>query len=462
MHINRHAGPTASITRDVQKLELIELMMFEMFFRGFFQGGEPNIVRTGLALYSSMMAVELSAHDCHDATQRRSLQAVVDAVASIVKLEMVEMESRLKAELLSIQLPVTPAGSLASATAAPTDRAQTDRLRPSTSMCSWAGSLTTELVPKSSYSGAESSLTTALFTESSVQPGERSTLADPSRFTMKPKESDAQRSQRQRCERVLEKYANDAVYGKNNQYDGETSLRYEDASATAASSDAAHTFGSTTVVSRAAHNFLERRRRKHDFAVEHTKELPHGVLHPSGNFRQRWDATAIALVLYLSITLPYRLAFVEHDVALLLAIDVVIDVFFLLDLAVNATTAYYHEDHLVSGRRAIVQNYVTSWLVADLVASFPVRAFHSDPHHDRLLTTATLSAAALTTAALTTAALSPPQRRIRSTAALRLSFPVESAAFPATRSHRLTGYTASLRPAMAAPTTPRHCVRSRW
>ena len=106
MHINRHAGPTASITRDVQKLELIELMMFEMFFRGFFQGGEPNIVRTGLALYSSMMAVELSAHDCHDATQRRSLQAVVDAVASIVKLEMVEMESRLKAELLSIQLPV--------------------------------------------------------------------------------------------------------------------------------------------------------------------------------------------------------------------------------------------------------------------------------------------------------------------------------------------------------------------
>ena len=49
------------------------------------------------------------------------------------------------------------------------------------------------------------------------------------------------------------------------------------------------------------------------------------------------------LVLFISLTLPYRLAFVNEWSLLLTLIDFVIDCFFLFDLVVNFRTGFIED-----------------------------------------------------------------------------------------------------------------------
>ena len=67
---------------------------------------------------------------------------------------------------------------------------------------------------------------------------------------------------------------------------------------------------------------------------------PRFVLHPGQNIRMWWDISSIILVLFICITLPYRLAFVAEWSLFLTVVDLLIDVFFLVDIAVNFNTAY--------------------------------------------------------------------------------------------------------------------------
>ena len=160
------------------------------------------------------------------------------------------------------------------------------------------------------------------------------------------------RHQRHRCEHILKKFHTDAVFGTKN-----TAME-----------------GGGDVTERTTRpDFLEQRRRRNNFDIQDGHRLPWGVLHPNGGLRQSWDAIAITLVLWLALSLPYRIAFVDTaDPATLVAFDVFIDFFFLADIVLNATTAYTVEDHLFYGRRQILVNYARTWLPIDIIASFPV------------------------------------------------------------------------------------------
>ena len=72
---------------------------------------------------------------------------------------------------------------------------------------------------------------------------------------------------------------------------------------------------------------------------------PRLVLMPNTGFRFWWDMASTSLVVFISLTLPYRLAFVLEWSLFFTIIDLLIDIFFFVDLPINFITAFYR-DHV--------------------------------------------------------------------------------------------------------------------
>ena len=154
-------------------------------------------------------------------------------------------------------------------------------------------------------------------------------------------------------ERVLQKLSADTIYGKTGTFDAGTGS----------------TDGSTSRPllkrSKAVRLVVDPQHARHG--------IPMGVFSPSDVFRQTWDMVAIVLVLVLSWSLPYRLAFTDGTEGQgLVVFDILMDCFFMLDICLNATTAFVDDDHLVYSRCEILKHYARTWLLVDLAASLPV------------------------------------------------------------------------------------------
>lgn len=98
-------------------------------------------------------------------------------------------------------------------------------------------------------------------------------------------------------------------------------------------------------------------------------------VHPSDRFRVVWDLVQVFMLLYLLIILPLRLSF-DIDVSFNsfgFWFDVVVDLYFWADIAVNFRTAYY-DDHgdLVISQRKISVTYLKGWFVIDLGTCLPI------------------------------------------------------------------------------------------
>jgi hypothetical protein len=80
-------------------------------------------------------------------------------------------------------------------------------------------------------------------------------------------------------------------------------------------------------------------------------------------------------ILYQSIVVPYRLCFDTDAEGGLYIFETLIDVIFIIDIAVTFNTGFYKKGYLVMKRRDIVINYIKTWFFIDLVASFPYSWF---------------------------------------------------------------------------------------
>jgi CRP-like cAMP-binding protein len=105
--------------------------------------------------------------------------------------------------------------------------------------------------------------------------------------------------------------------------------------------------------------------------------LKHFFFFPHSRFRLFWDLNSCLLTLFVSLTLPFRLAFIDTEWSLAwYVIDFCIDIFFLADIVVNMRTMVItHNGALVTSPRKIFMMYARSWLIIDLVASIPVEWF---------------------------------------------------------------------------------------
>lgn len=97
------------------------------------------------------------------------------------------------------------------------------------------------------------------------------------------------------------------------------------------------------------------------------------VVHPDSPFRVYWDLCAIFLVVYTSMLLPYRIAFLTaFQVDGWFAFGIVEDLFFLVDLVLNFRTGVYIDGVLVMHPDRIRHYYLRHMFIFDFVAALPV------------------------------------------------------------------------------------------
>lgn len=103
------------------------------------------------------------------------------------------------------------------------------------------------------------------------------------------------------------------------------------------------------------------------------------VFAPYDNFSLFWSVVMICAVLSQAISVPFTLAFEAEDTPYSLALDFLCAVAFMLDILVTANTSFYHKGMLIQSRKAILLKYLQTWLVPDIVASFPYTWLFSSP-----------------------------------------------------------------------------------
>ena len=84
-------------------------------------------------------------------------------------------------------------------------------------------------------------------------------------------------------------------------------------------------------------------------------------------------------MLYSAIVSPFSFAFLDLTISdPLYRIEIIIDVFFMIDLLINLNLGYYDEDgHLVEKRFLIVKNYFFTWFLLDFISSVPFSIIES-------------------------------------------------------------------------------------
>ncbi|GLI63367.1 hypothetical protein VaNZ11_006304 [Volvox africanus] len=104
------------------------------------------------------------------------------------------------------------------------------------------------------------------------------------------------------------------------------------------------------------------------------------ILHPESKFRVGWDALVISCLMYVAFVTTYLLSFEFHRnerITFFVVCDLVINSVFLIDIPFNFRTALRRGDdavrrrQVITCRRTIALNYLSGWLVVDLVAALP-------------------------------------------------------------------------------------------
>ena len=91
-----------------------------------------------------------------------------------------------------------------------------------------------------------------------------------------------------------------------------------------------------------------------------------------------WSSLYLVLMLYTALIMPFRMAYYNTaEQEGWLTLEIAINAVFALDILVTLNTGYFDaEGTVVMDRRAIVKNYVTSWLAVDLLACLPFAIYH--------------------------------------------------------------------------------------
>ena len=101
---------------------------------------------------------------------------------------------------------------------------------------------------------------------------------------------------------------------------------------------------------------------------------------PDGNtvadkLRKIWDMAQVVLLTYVALAVPYRMGF-QKEVPFGTTwfwVEVIVDVYFMLDIWINFRTAYRTEEgELITNPRKIARNYFRGWFAIDAAACFPV------------------------------------------------------------------------------------------
>ena len=100
------------------------------------------------------------------------------------------------------------------------------------------------------------------------------------------------------------------------------------------------------------------------------KPIP--LIYPEYSFSIYWNVLIGMMMLHGVTITPYKLAFVDYKEFISDTIDDIINYFFILDIIINFNTVITINSNYETSRIKIAYNYLTSWFLLDLLASFPL------------------------------------------------------------------------------------------
>lgn len=97
------------------------------------------------------------------------------------------------------------------------------------------------------------------------------------------------------------------------------------------------------------------------------------LIFPDSLFILVWTYLSYMVAYYETIVVPYRLSF--HQIQKnrsLIQIELVLEVFWILDMLLSLTTGFYNKGLLIMNRHKIIKNYFKNNFLGDIVAIVPV------------------------------------------------------------------------------------------
>ena len=77
------------------------------------------------------------------------------------------------------------------------------------------------------------------------------------------------------------------------------------------------------------------------------------------------------MVIYTVTLVPYRIAFIEHDVIAWQVLDSIVDLIFMFDVLANCFSAVYIDNELITSLKKILSNYAKTWMLLDIISGIP-------------------------------------------------------------------------------------------
>lgn len=103
------------------------------------------------------------------------------------------------------------------------------------------------------------------------------------------------------------------------------------------------------------------------------EQMPNGIIHPQSFWKTIWNITMLVFIIFLSISVPYRIAFEDITPTGWFYADTVLDFLFIIDMSLNFFTAIETVNgEIIVEHKMIAIKYLKSWFFIDLSSSIPV------------------------------------------------------------------------------------------
>lgn len=100
------------------------------------------------------------------------------------------------------------------------------------------------------------------------------------------------------------------------------------------------------------------------------------ILLPDNPFKRSFDVLIALIIIYSSIVLPYKIAFVDNDIPSDVVVDNIFNAIMVIDIILNFFTAYVdNDDNIIKNRRKVIVTYLKSWFIIDFVSVIPINYF---------------------------------------------------------------------------------------
>lgn len=108
-----------------------------------------------------------------------------------------------------------------------------------------------------------------------------------------------------------------------------------------------------------------------------TKWWDRFLIHPNSRMKITWDLIVIVLSVYNSLIIPYDFAYTVEESVYFVAIDYIIDSFFILDIFISFRTIYQDktDDDVLDGKKIAINYIMYGRFPVDVIASMPLDVF---------------------------------------------------------------------------------------